>query len=40
MPRRTAASKRTDERFVVGKYVSINERGKMHACRVTSMSYL
>jgi hypothetical protein len=29
-----------DERFVVGEYVSINERGKMHTYRVTSMSYL
>ncbi|WMT71144.1 hypothetical protein [Bradyrhizobium sp. Ash2021] len=29
-----------DERFVVGEYVSINERGKMHPYRVTSMSYL
>jgi hypothetical protein len=29
-----------DERFVVGEYVSINERGKMHAYRVTTMSYL
>jgi hypothetical protein len=28
-----------DERFVVGEYVSINERGKMHTYRVTSMSY-
>jgi hypothetical protein len=29
-----------EERFVVGEYVSINERGKMHTYRVTSMSYL
>jgi hypothetical protein len=29
-----------DERFLVGEYVSINERGKMHTYRVTSMSYL
>ena len=29
-----------DERFVVGEYVSINERGKMHTYRVTSMSHL
>jgi hypothetical protein len=29
-----------DERFVVGEYVSINERGKMHTYRVTTMSYL
>ena len=29
-----------DERFVVGEYVSINESGKMHTYRVTSVSYL
>jgi hypothetical protein len=29
-----------DERFTVGEYVSINERGKMHTYRVTSASYL
>jgi len=29
-----------DERFVVGEYVSINERGKMHTYRVTSISHL
>jgi hypothetical protein len=29
-----------DERFVVGEYVSLNERGKMHTYRVTSTSYL
>ena len=29
-----------DERFVVGEYVSINERGKMHPYRVTTVSYL
>ena len=29
-----------DERFIVGEYVSINERGKMHTYRVTSVSYL
>lgn len=29
-----------DERFVVGEYVSLNEGGKMHTYRVTSMSYL
>jgi hypothetical protein len=29
-----------DERFVVGEYVSINESGKMHTYRVTSMSHL
>jgi len=29
-----------DERFVVGEYVSINERGKMHTYRVTSISRL
>ena len=29
-----------DERFVVGEYVSINERGKMHTYRVTTVSYL
>lgn len=29
-----------DERFVVGEYVSINERGKMHAYRVTTVSHL
>ena len=30
----------TDERFVVGEYVSISERGKMHTYRVTTLSYL
>ena len=30
----------SDERFVVGEYVSINERGKMHTYRVTTASYL
>jgi hypothetical protein len=30
----------SDERFVVGEYVSINERGKMHTYRVTTVSYL
>ena len=29
-----------DERFVVGEYVSLNEGGKMHTYRVTSVSYL
>jgi hypothetical protein len=29
-----------DERFEVGEYVSINERGKMHTYRVTTVSYL
>jgi hypothetical protein len=29
-----------NERFNVGEYVSINERGKMHTYRVTSVSYL
>jgi hypothetical protein len=29
-----------DERFVVGEYVSINERDKMHTYRVTAVSYL
>jgi hypothetical protein len=29
-----------DERFVVGEYVSLNERGKMHTYRVTTVSYL
>jgi hypothetical protein len=29
-----------DERFVVGEYVSINERGKMHTYRVTTVSLL
>jgi hypothetical protein len=29
-----------DERFVVGEYVSINERSKMHTYRVTTVSYL
>jgi hypothetical protein len=29
-----------DERFVVGEYVSINERGKMHTYRVTMVSHL
>ena len=30
----------TDERFVTGEYVSINESGKMHTYRVTSLSHL
>jgi hypothetical protein len=29
-----------DERFVVGEYVSIDERGKMHTYRVTTVSHL
>jgi hypothetical protein len=29
-----------DERFIVGEYVSINEQGKMHTYRVTTVSYL
>jgi len=29
-----------DERFMVGEYVSLNEGGKMHTYRVTSVSYL
>jgi hypothetical protein len=29
-----------DERFVIGEYVSINERGRMHTYRVTTVSYL
>ena len=29
-----------DERFVVGEYVSINERGSMHTYRVTTVSHL
>jgi hypothetical protein len=29
-----------DERFVVGEYVSINERGRMHTYRVTTVSHL
>jgi hypothetical protein len=29
-----------DERFVVGEYVSLNEGGKMHTYRVTSISCL
>ena len=29
-----------DERFEVGEYVSINERGKMHTYRVTTVSHL
>jgi hypothetical protein len=29
-----------DERFVVGEYVSINECGKMHTYRVTTVSHL
>lgn len=29
-----------DERFIVGEYVSINERGKMHTYRVTTVSHL
>ncbi|MBS0528490.1 MAG: hypothetical protein JSS22_03740 [Proteobacteria bacterium] len=28
------------ERFVVGEYISINERGRMHTYRVTSVSHL
>jgi hypothetical protein len=30
----------SDERFVVGEYISIKERGKMHTYRVTSVSYI
>ena len=29
-----------DERFVVGEYVSVNERGTMHTYRVTTVSHL
>jgi hypothetical protein len=29
-----------DERFTVGEYISIKERGKMHTYRVTTVSYL
>jgi hypothetical protein len=29
-----------DERFVVGEYVSINERSRMHTYRVTTVSHL
>lgn len=29
-----------DERFVVGEYVSINEHGKMHTYRVTTVPHL
>lgn len=29
-----------DERFVVGEYVSVQERGKMHTYRVTTVSHL
>lgn len=29
-----------DERFVVGEYVSVSERGKMHTYRVTTVSHL
>jgi hypothetical protein len=29
-----------DEHFVAGEYVSLNERGKMHTYRVTSVSHL
>jgi hypothetical protein len=29
-----------DERFVVGEYVSLNEPGKMHTYRVTTVSYI
>ena len=29
-----------DERFMVGEYVSLNEGGKMHTYRVTTVSYL
>jgi len=28
------------ERFAVGEYVSINERGKIHTYRVTTVSHL
>jgi hypothetical protein len=30
----------SDERFVVGEYISINERGHMHTYRVTAVSHL
>jgi hypothetical protein len=30
----------SDERFVAGEYVSINEEGKMHTYRVASVSHL
>jgi hypothetical protein len=30
----------SDERFVVGEYVSINEHGKMHTYRVTTVSHI
>jgi hypothetical protein len=29
-----------DERFVVGEYVSLNEQGKTHSYRVTTVSYI
>jgi hypothetical protein len=29
-----------DERFIVGEYVSINEKGKMHTYRVTTVSHV
>jgi hypothetical protein len=29
-----------DERFVVGEYVSLSERGQMHTYRVTTVSHL
>ena len=29
-----------DERFIVGEYVSLNEGGKTHTYRVTTLSYL
>ena len=29
-----------EERFIVGEYVSINDRGKMHTYRVTTVSHL
>ena len=30
----------SDERFIVGEYVSLNEHGKMHTYRVTTVSHL
>ena len=38
-PTRPVIISRT-KRFVVGEYVSIKERGKMHTYRVMSVSYI
>jgi hypothetical protein len=36
----TKAATISDEHFVVGEYVSVSERGKMHTYRVTSVERL